>query len=183
MRTSTETPASPAPSHLLPLPARQGTGRFAQGGRLRLTEDHRATSTRVTGPSLLPLSQLRAPVSPVNFFPDATPCSPPHTLIPGCQAAFSTSLSVLNTRELRKLLHVRPSPPPNCGPCGRPGSGSSRAPGGFRRQPRLDSPGRGVSRVAPGPAAPALPGNLPEKATLAWGGAEAEPGPRPREKG
>lgn len=55
-------------SHPLPSPARQGTGRVAQGGRLRHAEDHEATSTRAAGPSLRPLRQLRAPVSPASFF-------------------------------------------------------------------------------------------------------------------
>lgn len=55
-------------SHPLPSPARQGTGRVAQGGRLRHAEDHEATSTRAAGPSLRPLRQLRAPASPASFF-------------------------------------------------------------------------------------------------------------------
>lgn len=55
-------------SHPLPSPARQGTGRVAQGGRLRHAEDHEATSTRAAGPSLRPLRQPRAPASPASFF-------------------------------------------------------------------------------------------------------------------
>lgn len=55
-------------SHPLPSPARQGTGRVAQGGRPRHAEDHEATSTRAAGPSLRPLRQLRAPASPASFF-------------------------------------------------------------------------------------------------------------------
>lgn len=203
MRTSTETTASPEGlvcftilSHLLPSPARQGTGRFTQGGRLRLTEDHEATSTRVAGPSLLPLSRLRAPVSPVSFYLDTNSPHPSSHLDSWVSGrALDLALRPEHLGSFANSSTCDPHLRPTVVLAGDPAREAFELPEGFSRQPWLGGPGK------PSQAHPLDQQRLPypgtcRKSTLSCGagprpgvladprqaGGQAEPGPRPRDK-
>lgn len=179
MRTSTETTASPegllyycfTPASFACSPRH---GSIYPGGRLRLTEDHEATSTRVAGPPLLPLSQLRAPVSPVSFFLDTNSPHPSSHLDSWVSGrALDLALHPEHLGSFANSSRCDPHLRPTVVLAGDPAREAFELPEGFSRQPWPGGPATAISRASPGPAAPALPGNLSEKRTLVQGRAEA----------